>query len=218
MDRHLPEKFVITIGRSFGSGGRELGRLVAEKLGIAFYDKELLVRAAEKAGMSPEYFERNDERMPTFFSGLLSFSHGYNPMAYCAGATNANSDGIYQAQSEFIHELAAHEACVIVGRSADYILRDVPNVVNIFVHAPMEARVRRIVARADSLDSDSARTLAEKTDRLRSNFYNFYTDKRWGAARSYDLSVDSTVMPIDQLADFVIDFVCRKLSANRKEQ
>lgn len=203
----LPEKYVITVGRSFGSGGHILGRLIADKLGIGFYDRELLLKAAEKAGMSPEYFERNDERIPRFFSGLFSFSHGYSPMSYYAGPSSISSDGIYQAQSDFIHEIADAGPCVIVGRTADYVLRDVDNVVNIFVHAPMDSCVRRILDRADSLTADDARNLAERTNKARAAFYNFYTDKRWGAAESYDLCIDSSRMPLDESADFVIDYL-----------
>lgn len=211
LTKNLPEKYVITVGRSFGSGGRALGRLIADKLGIAFYDKELLFKAAEKAGMSPEYFERNDERAPRFFSGLFSFNHGYNPMAYYAGPSSISSDSIYQAQCDFIHEIADRGPCVIVGRSADYVLRDVENVVNIFVHAPIKNCVRRILDRADSLTADDARNLAERTNKARAAFYNFYTDKRWGAASSYDLTIDSSLMSIDETADFVIEYLLRRL-------
>lgn len=210
-DIQLPEKYVITVGRSFGSGGRALGRLIADKLGIAFYDKELLVKAAEKAGMSPEYFERNDERVPRFFSGLFSFNHGYNPMSFYAGTSSITSDAIYQAQCDFIHEIAATGPCVIVGRSADYVLRDVDNVINIFVHAAMDDCVRRIVERADTMTDDEARSLAERTNKLRAAFYNFYTDKRWGVASSYDLTLNSSLMPLEDCADFVIEYVRRRL-------
>lgn len=211
-EKKLPDKYVITIGRSFGSGGRVLGRMIADKLGIKYYDKELLLQAAEKAGMSPEYFERNDERVPRFFSGLFSFSHGYSPMSLYTGPSSIGSDSIYKAQSDFIHEIADAGPCVIVGRTADYVLRDVDNVVNIFVHAPMDSCVNRILERADSLTPEQARNLAEKTNKLRAAFYNFYTDKRWGAASSYDLSVDSSLMPLDETADFVIDYIHHRLA------
>lgn len=210
-EKKLPEKYVITVGREFGSGGRALGRKIADKLGIAFYDKELLVEAAKKAGMSPEYFERNDERMPKFFSGLFSFNHGYNPMSYYAGSSSISSDSIYQAQCDFIHDIANAGPCVIVGRSADYVLRDVDNVVNIFVHADMEDCVKRIVERADTLTADDARNLARRTNKIRAAFYNFYTDKRWGAASSYDLCINSSLLPLDEAADFIIEYIYRRL-------
>ena len=210
-EKNLPEKYVITVGRTFGSGGRALGRMIADRLGIAFYDKELLVKAAEKAGMSPEYFERNDERVPRFISGLISFNHGYSPMSFYSGSSSISSDSIYQAQCDFIHEIADEGPCVIVGRSADYVLRDVENVVNIFVHANMDDCVKRILGRADSLTADQARTLAERTNKVRAAFYNFYTDKRWGAASSYDLTLDYSLLPLDECADFVIDYLYRRL-------
>ncbi len=210
-DKKLPEKYVITVGRTFGSGGRALGRKIADKLGIAFYDKELLVEAAKKAGMSLEYFERNDERMPKFFSGLFAFNHGYNPMNYYAGSTSISSDSIYQAQCDFIHEIADAGSCVIVGRSADYVLRDVDNVVNIFVHAQMEDCVKRIVDRADTLTPEDAHTLAIRTNKIRAAFYNFYTDKRWGAASSYDLCINLSLLSLDAAADFIIDYLYRRL-------
>lgn len=203
----LPEKYVITVGRTFGSGGRALGKLIATKLGIAFYDKELLFKAAEKVGMSPEYFERNDERVPRFLSGLFSFNLGYNPMAFYAGPSSISSDAIYQAQCDFIHEIADREPCVIVGRSADYVLRDVDNVINIFVHAPIKNCIHRILERSDSLTADDAKNMAERTNKMRAAFYNFYTDKRWGAASSYDLTLDSSLMTLDKAADFVIDYL-----------
>lgn len=207
----LPEKYVITIGRSFGSGGRALGRLIAEKLGIEFYDKKLLVKAAEKSGYHLEYFEKNEERAPSIMGGIIPFSMGYYPMSWIGDTSGSGSDTIYKAQSEFIHELAAGKPCVIVGRSSDYILRDVDNVVNIFVHAPIEACVDRIVDRGECTDRNKARLLAERTNKLRANFYNFYTDRRWGHASTYDLCVDSSKLPLDKLADYVIDYIKLRL-------
>lgn len=209
----LPAQYVVTVGRSFGSGGRALGKLIADKLGIKFYDKELLVKAAEKAGMSPEYFERNDERAPRFLSGIFAFGNAYSPMTlYGGGASPIGADSIYQAQCDFIHEIAGEGPCVIVGRTADYVLRDLPNLVNIFVHAPMEDCVKRIVGRADTLSEDDARSLAERTNKIRASFYNFYTDKKWGVASSYDLTLDSSLLPLEDCADYVIEYIKRRFS------
>lgn len=207
----LPDRYVITIGRTFGSGGRALGRLIADRLGIRFYDKELLVEAARKAGYNLEYFEKNDERAPRIMGAIIPFSMGFYPMSWLGDSVNT-SDGIYKAQSDLIHELADTEPCVIVGRSADYILRDRTDVVNIFVHAPDADCARRIVARVESANEDEAIALARKSNKLRANFYNFYTDKRWGDARSYDLCIDSSTLPLEDIADFVIDYTRRKLS------
>lgn len=212
----FPEKYVITIGRSFGSGGRELGRMIAQKLGISFYDKMLLVKAAEKAGLRPEYLAHNDEKPPTFFGEVTPFGLGF----YTGGGVSGwmhdpvatNSDRIYKAQCDFMHELAASEPCVIVGRSADYVLRDVPNVVNIFVNAPMEECVKRITRRSPELNAQQAQSLAEKTNKLRSNYYNFYTDRRWGHASTYDLCLDSSKLPMEALANLVIDYARQRFA------
>lgn len=202
--------YVITIGRQFGSGGRELGKLIAQKLGITYYDKELLIEAAKKAGVSPEFFERNDEKAPRFLSGLLSFTMGYNPYSLYSGSTSISDDSIYTAQSDFIHHAAEQGPCVIVGRSADYVLRDHPRCANIFVHAPVDTCVDRIMRRGDKTTREQARAMAEKTNKLRANYYNFYTDKTWGDARSYDLTIDSSLMPMEDVADMVIEYVKRR--------
>ncbi|MCM1067836.1 MAG: cytidylate kinase-like family protein [Muribaculaceae bacterium] len=206
----LPKNFVITIGRTFGSGGRALGKIIAERLGIGFYDKQLLVKSAQKAGYNVEYFEKNDERAPRILGGIIPFSMGFYPMSWI-GDTVSSSDGIYKAQSDFMHELADNESCVIVGRSADYILRDRPNVINIFVHAPAADCARRIVSRFECDSEEQAIALADRTNKLRANFYNFYTDKKWGDSRSYDLCVDSSLLPLEELADYIIDYVKRRL-------
>ena len=208
----MPEKFVITVGRSFGSGGHTLAEALARHFGIAFYDKELLSQAARKAGLSQDYFEQNDEREPRFLSGIFAFNMGFNPMHWYSGDSSISGDSIYKAQCDFIRDIAAKGPCVIVGRTADYVLRDMPNVVNIFVHAPADSCARRIIERSESqLSTQQAMTLAQKTNRLRANFYNFYSDKHWGRADSYDLTVDSSSMPFDSLVEFVADFVRRKL-------
>lgn len=211
----LPQKYVITIGRTFGSGGRALGRAIAAKLGIGFYDKQLLVKAAEKAGYNLEYFERNDERAPSVMGSAMPFSFGFYPMSWIGSTSSAGSDKTYTAQCDLMHELADAEPCVIVGRSADYVLRDLPNIVNIFVHAPMAECTKRILERGDVACASEAEALAERTNKLRANFYNFYTDKRWGHAQSYDLCLDSSSAPIDALADLVIEFIKHKLSVNQ---
>lgn len=207
----LPDRYVITIGRTFGSGGRQLGRLIAERLGIGFYDKLLLTEAARMAGYNIEYFERNDERAPRIMGGIIPFATGFYPMSWFGADSVSGSDGIYKAQSEFMQELARTKPCVIVGRSADYVLRDFDNVVNIFVHAPVEECVRRIVDRCDCTSAEEARTLAERTNKLRANFYNFYTEKKWGDARSYDLTLDSSLLSLDALADLVVAYIRKRL-------
>lgn len=198
---------VITIGRQFGSGGRELGRKIADLLGIRYYDKELLSQAASDSGLSPEFVENNDERFPRFISSAMSFSMGFNNMSWYQSPTSISGDSIYETQSDVIRQLASQGSCVIVGRSADYILRDHPTVVNIFVHAPAECCIDRIMERSDIDTRAKAEKLRQRTNKLRSNYYNFYTDKRWGDSTSYDLCFDTSLLSTDAIARIVAQYV-----------
>lgn len=204
------QPYVITVGRQFGSGGRELGKALAEKLGINYYDKELLIEAAKKAGVNPEFFEARDERFPTFLHGLFSFSMGVTPMCYYTGSGSITDDGLYKAISDFLLSEAEKKSFVVVGRSADYILRHHPRVANIFVHAPIEECVKRITARADAISPEKAEAMARKTNKWRADYYNFFTDKEWGHATSYDLTIDSSLLPMADNTAIVIDFLRRR--------
>lgn len=190
------EPFVITVGRQFGSGGREIGKALAEALEIEYYDKELLVESAKLAGVNPEYFEKKDERFPTFLQGLFSFSMGVTPLCYYTGASSISDDGLYKAISEFLLKTSREKSFVVVGRSADYILREHPRCVNIFVHAPIEECVKRITTRNDAIDDNKAAAMAKKINKWRAEYYNFFTDKVWGDAKSYDLTLDSSKMDV----------------------
>lgn len=199
--------YVIAIGRQFGCGGREIGQLIAKGLGVAYYDKELLSEAAKSSGVNEDFFEAADERSPRFFSSLWSFNLGYNTGAYFIGDTPLSDDSIYRAQSEVMTQLADRGPCVIVGRTADYLLRDHCKVVSVFVHSSIEDRVHRIMSRGDAKTEKEAREKAEKKNKLRAEYYNFYTDKKWGDAASYDLSIDASLLGTQATAMFIIDFV-----------
>lgn len=208
----LPDKYVITVGRSFGSGGREIGEKIASRLGIPFYDKRLLLSAAGKSGLSPECFEQNDEKSPSLFTGLFSYNMGYSPYSWYSGATPASSESIYSTICGIILDLYDKGPCVIVGRTADHVLRDKPAVVNVFIHAPAEECAKRIIARGDAKTPREAIALAEKTNKLRANFYNFYSEKKWGEAKSYHLCVDSSSASTDDLAELIISYIKLKLA------
>lgn len=211
MTDNTKPQFVITIGRQFGSGGREIGRLVAEKLGIDYYDKELLTEASKSTGMNSDFFEAADERSPRFFSSLMAFSTGFHGGSFVIGNSPISNDNIYHQQSEVIEALAERSSCVILGRTADYILRNHPNAISIFIHASIDSCVERIMRRDRCKTVDEARALAEKRNKLRAEYYNFYTDKRWGESMSYDLSIDSSKQSVEQTADIIVDYVKTRL-------
>lgn len=213
--------FVITIGRQFGSGGRELGKKLAERFGIEYYDKKLLWEAAGRAGMSREVFEQNDERMPRLIGSSMGFSMGYGQLPWYNGAA-LMTDSIYNSLADVMEHLADTRPCIIVGRSADYVLRHHKTAkVSVFVHAPMEERVRRILSRSkDISDENTARTLAMKTDKGRAAYYNFYTDKKWGDAASYDITFDSSALPMDAIVDILALYIRERFGIEpvRKQQ
>ncbi|HIX26908.1 MAG TPA: cytidylate kinase-like family protein [Candidatus Barnesiella excrementigallinarum] len=205
----MNNNLIITIGRQFGSGGREIGKLLSELFGIAYYDKELINEASKSSGLSTEYFEKADERAPSAL--LNSFS-----INWLTGAGGLWGDGglsneyIFKFQSDVIRHLAETQSCVIVGRCADYILRHYPRCYNVFIHAPLEDCVERIICRSPELSRKEAIELAEKKNKLRASYYNFYTDKGWGVSSSYDLSIDSSILGSEATAQFIRDFILKK--------
>lgn len=205
----MENRMVITIGRQFGSGGHEVGRKLADSLGIPFYDKELISIAAKESGLCPEFFEKADEHA----SGSLSyaFATGFPFFGNVSPYTNfLSNDSLFKIQSDTIRSLAGG-SCVMVGRCADYILREDERCVNIFVHTSLEKRIERIVE-SHQLTVEDAQDLIEKTDKSRANFYNYYSNKTWGMASSYHLSVDSYSLGIDDTVAFLKTFVEKKLS------
>lgn len=210
-------KFIITIGRQFGSGGREIGNYIATKLNIKYYDKEILAEAAKDSGVREEFFEKVDEKSPSFFDNIFSFNFSYNTPSFFIGSSPLSPDNIYVLQSKVIRQLAKDNSCVIVGRSADYVLRDHPCCINIFIHASLEARINRIMHRKDCISREDAKNLAVKKDKLRSNYYNYYTDKIWGKASSYDLSIDSSKITSSEIGDLIIEYVKMRVQSSFPE-
>ena len=205
----MNNNLIITIGRQFGSGGREIGKRLSDLFGIAYYDKELISEASKSSGLSTEYFEKADERAPSAL--LNSFS-----INWLTGAGGLWGDGglsneyIFKFQSDVIRHLAETQSCVIVGRCADYILRQYPRCYNVFIHAPLEDRIARILSRSTNITRKEAIEMAEKKNKLRAAYYNFYTDKGWGVASSYDLSIDSSILGSEETALFIRDFILKK--------
>lgn len=200
----------IAVGRRFGSGGRELAKALAKRLDIRYLDRELLEQAALDSGLASEFLERHDERFPKFVNGIFSFAQGYLPTTSYAGGGAPAAEDANSTLARTIADIASKENAVFVGRTADYVLRDHPGLVSVFVHAPIEACVERILKRQPGLTTEKARSLAEKTNKLRANYYNFYTDKRWGDSSSYDLCLDSSRLPMEECVELVVDYIRRR--------
>ncbi len=197
---------VITIGRQYGSGGRDIGRLVAEKLGISFYDKELINIAAKESGINKEILQDYDEKPTNSF--LYSLSLG----AYSYGNSFTGMpempivDKVFSVQCEVIKEMAEKEPCVIVGRCADSILRDHKNLLSVFVHADFDYRIRR-VSEYEHISHDEAAVTIRRTDKKRASYHNYFSDNKWGVATSYDLCVNGA-LGIEKVAE-AITFIAK---------
>ncbi len=199
---------IITIGRQFGSGGREIGEMVADHFGIKCYDKELLSRAAKESGFCEEMIKNHDER-PTnsFLYNLVmdTYSFGYNSSSF---VDMPISHKVFLAQFDTIKKIASEGPCVIVGRCADYALSDFDNVLNLFIYGDEDAKIRRIKERFDDVKSDDkARDMMNKKDKQRQSYYNYYSSKKWGRADSYDLCINSSKLGIDGTVKFIIQYI-----------
>ena len=198
---------IITITRQYGSGGHEIGELLADKLGIGFYDKELISLAAKESGVSPEVFEKADEKpanslLYSLSVGLYNYGNGFSSTM---GDLPLN-DQLYIIQHKIIKEKAENEYFVVVGRCADYILRNQPNVVKVFIYADMESRIKRAVDRRE-IDPARAKQAVIKTDKNRANYYSFYSGQKWGQADNFDLCINSTKLTIEQAVDVIAGYV-----------
>lgn len=205
------DKFVINIGRQLGSGGRIVGEIIARRLGVRLYDKELINLAAEQSGLCPELFEKADEKESR---GVLSTMIGYLRAPFVGddgGITNVlSNDALFKIQSDVIREIAARESALFVGRCADYILRENPRCVNVFITADEADRIGRIRARQGGSEEE-ARALMTRIDARRSSYYNYYSSRTWGVASTYHLCVNSSPLGDEGTADFILEFAARKL-------
>jgi cytidylate kinase len=206
----MKKDYVITVGRQLGSGGRIIGENLAGQLGIAFYDKELIKIASQESGLGKEYFEQADEKKSySIFGGLFGlrgtladepFSHYY-----------LNNETLFKIQSDVIRDLAEKGPCLFVGRCADYVLKENPRCVNVFISADMNDRIKR-VAEVQNISAEKARDFIEKADKQRAGYYNYFSNKLWGAAESYHLCVNSSVLGIDETVNLIRHFAEKKFS------
>lgn len=207
---------IITIGRQFGSAGREIGYRIADDLGIKLYDKEMLNRAAKESGICKELFEAHDEKPTNSFLYSLvmdTYSLGYSSGSYTDMPINHK---VFLAQFDAIKKIAEEGPCILVGRCADYALEEFDNVLSVFIHAKMEARIRRI-ARIYNLTDAKAKEMIQKTDKTRSSYYNYYTNKKWSDAESYDVCLDSSLLGIEGTAEAIKQLVAIKESDRDKK-
>ena len=204
-----PEPFIINIGRSLGSGGRAIGHILAKDFDIAYYDREILNLAAKESGFSAEVFERNDEknRFLRTLGNIIPFIGG--------GATyydnELSNENLFRIQSEAIRKAAADHSCIFIGRCADYVLRDNPRCVNVFITANMEDRIASVM-KWNNCSAEKAQEIIEKGDSERASFYNFYSSGTWGAASTYHLCINSSVLGIEETAVLIKNFVIQKLN------
>ena len=198
----MKNPLIITIGREYGSGGREIGKALAEKLGISFYDKQIISLAAEKSGLSPEFITNNEQRVRSGFMQNLAASAAYQS-GFFSSQYLPLSETIFISQAQVVRDIAARERAVIVGRCADYILSGRKNTVNIFIHAPIEDRVRRIMALYQLSEADAMKAIAT-SDKERGNHYFRYTDLKWGKAQNYDISINSALMGVEKTAEMLV--------------
>ena len=203
------ENFVIVIGREFGSGGRFIGKLIANRLGIDYYDSELLEKAAKSEGISPAIFKAHDEKRPSILKALLQGAYG---IADNFHTVPISGEQTYQVQSKVIRDLTKKGSCVIVGRNADFVLRDHPRLLSVFLHSPIEKRARRIVDRGEAITLEEAIDKARQHDKRRESYYNYFTgEKRWGVASNYHLSLDTSFLKPEKIVDIILSMAKDKL-------
>ena len=192
-------KRIITISREFGSGGRFIGEEVAKKLGIAYYDKNVINEIAEKSGLLPEYIQENAELSPK--KGLFAYAFSGRDIT-----GKSVEDMVYEAQRNIILELAEKEPCVIIGRNADYILKDRDDVLNVFIHGDMPEKIQRITGLYNVEEKEAVKMMADTDKRRRTN-YNFYTDQNWGKASNYTLCLNSSQLGYDRCEMIIMECV-----------
>ena len=192
-------KRIITISREFGSGGRFIGEEVAKKLGIAYYDKNIINHIAEESGLSPDYIQENAELSPK--KGLFAYAFSGRDIT-----GKSVEDMVYEVQRNIILELAEKEPCVIIGRNADYILKDRDDVLNVFIHGDMPEKIKRITGLYNVKEKEAVKMMAD-TDKRRMANYNFYTEQNWGKASNYTLCLNSSQLGYDRCEMIIMECV-----------
>ena len=200
------KQIIINVGRQLGSGGHDIGRMLALDFQAKYYDREILNLAAKESGLSEKIFEQNDEKKG-FFRGLLNL--GVPHLGGGSDKPGLTQESLFQFQSDAIQKAAKEGSCVFVGRCADYVLRDFGNTVNVFITASMGYRIEQIMNK-QHLDFEAAQKFIEQKESSRAAYYNYYTGKKWGAAESYDLCIDSSVLGFVETEKLIAEFIRKK--------
>lgn len=201
----MDKNIVISIGRQFGAGGRRVGQALAKELGIAYYDKELIMEAAKEFGFAPIFFEENDEKSASFSGNVLQWMESF--VTNGLGSKNyLSQDTLFEMQSEVVRKVAEKHSCVIVGRCSDYVLRNNPNCVSVFLHSSDSDRIQRIQERSE-LTVEEAISKMRMEDKKRAAYYNFYSSKTWGASSTYTLSIDVSSIGVEQTVQLIIFYL-----------
>ena len=203
-------KIIICIGRQLGSGGHDIGRMLALDFQAKYYDREILNLAAKESGFSERFFEQNDERKG-FLRSLFNIQTPHLGGDGSIYRSSNTQDNLFQFQSEAMKKAAAQESCVFVGRSADYILRDQPNLVTVFITAPLEFRIRQVMNKEGITETMALKKIQQGEDQ-RANYYNYYTGKKWGHATGYDLCIDSSILGLTTTEKFLADFIRKRFN------
>jgi cytidylate kinase len=201
-------KVIICVGRQLGSGGRIIAKLLAKDFDCQLYDKELLNLAAKESGFSEKFFEENDEQKG-FLKSLFQ-SHGRSVLTDSMYSNQFSQESLFQFQSDAIAKAAQEGSCVFVGRCADYVLRDLPNMVSIFITADIDDRIKA-VQDYHECDEETARKILTRKESARAAYYNYYTGKKWGCAESYDLCVNSSILGIEETEKIIAEFIRKNI-------
>lgn len=205
----MSDKIILTIARQFGSGGREVGRKLADRMCIPFYDKELISLNAKESGYNKEILEECDEKETTFFDFVPAMGSNALWTNISFQYNMPITERVFQIQSDTIKKIASEGSCVIVGRCADFLLADNPGRISVFIHGSIESRIRRAVEQYGIPAKNPQREI-EAIDKKRSNYYSYHTGLRWGEAENYDLSLDSDKIGIDGCVDVILSYVEEK--------
>lgn len=200
---------VVSLGRQVGSGGYFVGKMLAEQMGLTFYDKELLFRAAKESGLSTQIFEQSDEKAVQGWAKLLSPSDFYGGSFFDPNNAMLSRESIFSIQSAVIRKISDEKPCLFIGRCSDYILRDNPNLRSIFIHAPLELRIKAVAERRQISESQAESFIA-KEEKKRQTYYNYFTGKTWGMASSYHFSLDAGLLGIEQCTRSAIELLTAK--------